>query len=167
MFDAYYGNQCADTDYPRSFGEFRAVGRYAEMDSRFGPGWWWSNAPCAGWPSSSDRHLGPWTARTAAPVLVVGNYFDPATDYAGAVASDALLPNSRLLSYAGWGHTAFGRSECVTAHVIGYLVEGTLPPRDTVCPANPNPFLPVMIARSTRSQGATFVGAPPLRPMQR
>jgi pimeloyl-ACP methyl ester carboxylesterase len=164
--DAYYGNQCADTDYPSTFGEFRSVGRYAEMDSRFGPGWWWSNAPCAGWSSSRDRYIGPWTARTAAPVLVVGNYFDPATDYAGAVASDALLQNSRLLSYAGWGHTAFGRSECVTEHVVRYLVEGTLPPRDTVCPANPNPFLPVMVARSTRSHSATFVGAPLLRPIQ-
>ena len=52
-----------------------------------------------------------------------------------------LLRNSRLLSYAGWGHTAYGRSECVTAHIDAYLVDGTLPPAGTVCPANPNPFI--------------------------
>lgn len=163
--EGYFGNQCADTEYPSSFGDFRSIGRYAEKDSRFGAAWWWNNAGCASWPTSPDRYTGPWTARTAAPVLVVGNYFDPATDYAGAVASDELLRNSRLLSYAGWGHTAFGRSECVTDHVLRYLLEGTLPPRDTVCPANPNPFAPVMpmrLAAHTR-----YVGLPALRAPRR
>ena len=49
--------------------------------------------------------------------------------------------NSRLLSYAGWGHTAYGRNDCTTAHIDAYLVGGTLPRAGTVCPANPNPFL--------------------------
>jgi pimeloyl-ACP methyl ester carboxylesterase len=164
-FEAFYGNHCADADYPATFREFRAVGRYAEVDSRFGASWWWFNAPCSNWPSSADRYMGPWTARTSAPVLVVGNYFDPATDYKGAVASDELLPNSRLLSYAGWGHCAFGRSACATEHIVRYLSDGTLPPRNTVCPENPNPFLPVMTLRSSRR--APLIGAPPLRPLRR
>ena len=102
-FDAYYGNQCADTEYPRTLAAFSAIGRYAEAGSRFGPYWWWFNAPCANWPTAPDRYVGPWTARTSAPVLVVGNYFDGVTDYAGAQASARLLRNSRLLSYAGGG----------------------------------------------------------------
>ncbi len=53
----------------------------------FGPYWWWFNAGCADWPVARDRYAGPWTARTSAPVLVVGNYFDGVTDYAGAQAS--------------------------------------------------------------------------------
>jgi TAP-like protein len=73
---------------------------------------------------------------------VVGNYFDGITDYAGAQASARLLKNSRLLSYAGWGHVAYGRSACVTAHVNHYLIDGALPDAGTVCPANPSPFLP-------------------------
>ena len=64
---------------------------------------------------------GPWETRTSSPVLVVGNYFDGVTDYAGARAVNRQLANSRLLSYAGWGHTAYGRSECTTAHVDAYL----------------------------------------------
>ena len=72
---------------------------------------------------------------------MVGNFFDGITGYDGAVAVGRLLENSRLLSYAGWGHTAFGRSACVTDHVARYLLDGTLPPVGTVCPANPNPFL--------------------------
>ncbi len=147
--DAFYGNQCADTQYPRTFRTFRAIDRYAKNGSRFGPFWWWTNAGCAHWPVSPDRYTGPWTARTSAPVLVVGNYFDPATDYAGAVASDRLLKNSRLLSYAGWGHTAYGTSSCVTDYVDAYLLTVSLPPRGKVCRANPNPFFatPTPLAR--------------------
>ena len=92
-------------------------------------------------------------------MLVVGNYFDGVTDYAGAVASDELLRNSRLLSYAGWGHTAYGRSDCVTDYVDGYLLTGALPPAGTVCPANPNPFLSVAGLQSQTA--APLVGLPP------
>ena len=157
-FEAYFGNQCADSEYPPSFAQFRATARFAERNSRFGPFWWWNNASCATWPTSPDRYTGPWTARTSAPVLVVGNYFDPATDYAGAVASDALLGNSRLLSYAGWGHTAFGRSDCVTRFVVGYLLDGSLPKSGTQCPANPNPF---RTASARVAAPAPLVGLPP------
>ena len=118
------------------------VGAYAAAGSVFGPLWWWNNAPCATWPKAPDRYAGPWTARTSAPVLVVGNYFDGVTGYDGAVASSKLLGNSRLLSYAGWGHTAFGRSGCTTDYITAYLLDGSLPPAGTVCPANPNPFVP-------------------------
>jgi pimeloyl-ACP methyl ester carboxylesterase len=158
-FDAYYGNQCADTEYPRRFRTFRAIGRYAERGSPFGEYWWWTNAGCARWPTAPDRYVGPWSTRTSAPVLVVGNFFDPATDYAGARASARLLRNSRLLSYAGWGHTAYGRSDCATDYIDRYLVTGALPPAGTVCPANPNPFAPV----ATRSAQSLLVGLPTLK----
>ena len=77
---------------------------------------------------------------TANPVLVVGNYWDPATNYAGAVAAARLLPNSRLLSSNSWGHTAYGTSECVTRAVGRYLVSVTLPDRGTRCVGNEQPF---------------------------
>ena len=99
---------------------------------------------------NDDRYTGPWTARTANPVLVVGNYFDGITDYAGAQASARLLRNSRLLSYAGWGHGGYGRSTCVTGHVNRYLIDGALPGAGKVCPANPSPFLPDPARASTQ-----------------
>jgi TAP-like protein len=158
-FDAYFGNQCADTEYPDTFWEFLTIDRYARAGSRFGPYWWWFNNGCAAWPVAEDRYVGPWTARTSAPVLVVGNFFDGVTDYRGAVATSRLLVNSRLLSYAGWGHTAYGRSECTTEFVDAYLLDGTLPPRGTVCPANPNPFLVAAATSAARTTPA--VGLPP------
>jgi hypothetical protein len=110
---------------------------------------------------SQDRYAGPWTAYTSAPVLIVGNYFDGVTDYNAAVSTSKLLPNSRLLSYAGWGHTAFGRSRCVTEHTLAYLAQGMLPPEGTVCPANPNPFVPEPGARLAEAKPAQLIGLPP------
>jgi pimeloyl-ACP methyl ester carboxylesterase len=164
-FDAYLGNMCADIGFPVNFPAYHLIGRYAEEGSRIGPAWWWGNAACALWPAASDRYIGPWSTRTSQPALVIGNYFDGVTSYAGAVGSSKLLRNSRLLSYAGWGHTAFGRSECVTDHVVEYLKDGTLPPKGTVCEANPNPFLPELAMRkSTASKRLPMIGLPPLRP---
>jgi hypothetical protein len=37
---------------------------------------------------------------------------------------------------------------CIVGHMVNYLATGTLPPDGTVCPANPNPFLPVTAAGS-------------------
>lgn len=171
--DAFYGNHCGDADYPTTLTGFRVLGEYAEEGSPFGPAWWWDNAACSNWPLARDRYAGPWRARTSAPVLVVGNYFDGVTSYQGAVAASRLLPNSRLLSYAGWGHCALPRSQCVADHVATYLINGTLPPKGTVCPANPNPFLP-QTALSAGAKGKTAeptplpsVGLPPIRPVLR
>ena len=66
---------------------------------------------------------------TANPVLVVGNLFDPATPYHGAVTVDRLLPRSRLLTLAGWGHTSLFASACIDAHVNRYLLTSRVPPR--------------------------------------
>jgi pimeloyl-ACP methyl ester carboxylesterase len=147
QFDASLGVLCSDTQYRAPFAHYAALDGWAAKGSVFGPYWWWLNVPCADWPLSPDRYSGPWTARTSAPVLVVGNYFDPATDYAGAQAAAKWLKNARLLSYAGWGHCAFPRANaCVVNHVVGYLFDGSLPPEGTVCPANPSPFLPAPLA---------------------
>jgi pimeloyl-ACP methyl ester carboxylesterase len=140
FFEAYYGNICADTEYPRSTEAYQAIGRYAEAGSRFGPAWWWSNAACADWPVNQDRFTGPWKTRTSAPVLIVGNYFDGVTSYEGAQASARNIKGSRLLSYAGWGHAAYNRNTCVAGYVNSYLLTGALPAEGTVCAANPNPF---------------------------
>lgn len=163
--EGYFGNHCADAEYPSRLALYKAIGAFAESGSLFGPFWWWSSSSCADWRASPDRYPGPWSTRTSAPVLVVGNYFDGITDYEGAVASSKLLKNSRLLSYAGWGHTAFDRSPCIANHVANYLRDGTLPPKGTVCPANANPFLPDALSRSNfRRNALPRIGLPPLRP---
>ena len=36
-FDGYFGNQCADTQYPSTYGGFVTIDRYAQAGSEFGP----------------------------------------------------------------------------------------------------------------------------------
>ncbi len=142
-FEAYFGTHCADVEYPDSLLAWLFTGGFAERGSFFGPWWSWSDAPCSSWPASPLRHLGPWTAATASPALVVGGRYDGATAYAGAMATAKLLQGSLLLTYEGVGHTSIGRSPCVAGHVASYLATGALPRTMASCPAEPNPFLEV------------------------
>jgi len=163
QFDASLGVLCADTQYRNPFAYYAALDGWAAKGSIFGPYWWWLNVPCANWPLSPDRYAGPWTTRTSAPVLVVGNFFDPATDYAGAQAAAKWLKNARLLSYAGWGHCAFPRfNPCIVNYVVRYLFDGSLPAEGTVCPANPSPFLPASssVSATVRTSGLSAAGLP-------
>jgi hypothetical protein len=107
----------------------------------FGRIWTWASSICAAWPNSdADRYMGPWTHATANPVLVIGNLFDPATRYQGAVIASNLLPNSRLLTVHGWGHTSLFISTCADAVQTRYLVDLTLPSVGTVCEQDHVPF---------------------------
>lgn len=167
--EAYFGNHCADAGYPTGFDWFSAIGKYADAGSFVGPSWWWNNAACAAWPTAKNRYTGPWKTSTSAPVLVIGNYFDPATNYAGAVASNQQLRNSRLLSYAGWGHTAAysGRSVCTDDYVTAYLLDGSLPAPGTVCPAAANPFVYAKTrAKAGKPVAMPMTGLPTIRPQR-
>lgn len=120
--------------------------RSAAADRRapyFGRLWSWSSVQCAmnTWTArDEDAYAGPFTARTNNPVLVVGNIWDPATNYEGAVTAARLLPNSRLLSSTNWGHTAFGTSACATGSIERYLLTLALPAPGTVCIGDKQPF---------------------------
>jgi pimeloyl-ACP methyl ester carboxylesterase len=146
FLEGFPGVACSDSDNPDSHAAWFAAAEDAEAQfGYFGRAWTWISSICAVWPGQgADRYTGPWNADTANPVLVVGNYFDPATRYEGAQTVAGLLPNSRLLSYAGWGHTVYwGVSSCVDAAVNAYLIDGVLPAKGTVCQPEINPFPPV------------------------
>jgi pimeloyl-ACP methyl ester carboxylesterase len=140
------GVACSDTVNPRSFRVWQDAADRAERQyGYFGRIYNWVWSQCRSWPAGAGQgsYHGPWTTRTAAPVLIVGNYFDPATPYAGAVGASRLLPNSRLLSYSGWGHVAFHlqRNACVDTNVSHYLLTARPPAPGTVCRPDP-PFPP-------------------------
>ncbi|RGC70894.1 Carboxylesterase A precursor [Micromonospora sp. MW-13] len=143
--ETFLGVDCTDAYHPKDAGAWPALA--AKEDKRapyFGRLWAWGTAPCARdtWTvRDTDAYTGPFTRRTSAPVLVVGNYWDPATNYQGAVGSAALLPNSRLLSSDSWGHTAYGTSACATGAVDAYLIRGTLPAKGKVCVGDVQPFV--------------------------
>ena len=142
--DAFQTISCTDSlDSPNLAG-YPALAAAAERRAPyFGALWVWNMASCASpsWTvNDEDAYRGPFNRRTAKTVLIVGNYWDPATNYAGAVAASKLMPNSRLLSSDSWGHTAYGTSDCVTNAVDNYLIKGTLPKRGKVCTGSLQPF---------------------------
>lgn len=72
--------------------------------------------------------------RTGATIMIIGTTGDPATPYAWAQGLARLLPNSRLLTYVGDGHTAQGRgSACIDDAVDAFYLAGKLPVKDLRC----------------------------------
>jgi pimeloyl-ACP methyl ester carboxylesterase len=144
---------CSDSLNPSNPNAWKpAITRAERATPLFAPIWGWSSVPCAGswWHADDeDAYRGTFDHATANPVLVVGNYWDPATNYSGAVAASTVMPNSFLLSSDSWGHTAYGSSPCVTEQVDRYLVHLELPARASC--TGPQPF-------SSPLDGAVGVG---------
>lgn len=142
--EAFQTVLCTDGRNPRFAKDWARYTANADKSAPgFGPLWTWASAPCASstWTvSDATAFRGPFNRSTANPILVVGNYWDPATNYAGAVAAASLLPNSRLLSSDSWGHTAYGTSRCVTNAVDIYLLGTTLPLPGARCRGDVQPF---------------------------
>jgi pimeloyl-ACP methyl ester carboxylesterase len=142
-YETFSGVSCTDGLHPSTAAWPAQPAAADRRAPYFGRLWSWGTAQCARntWTvRDEDAYRGPFNRRTSSPVLVVGSLWDPATNYAEAVSAAALLPNSRLLSSANWGHTAYGTSACVTAAVDAYLVRGTLPAEGTVCVGDVQPF---------------------------
>jgi pimeloyl-ACP methyl ester carboxylesterase len=143
-FDAFAGVLCTDALHPKDASQWPAL--MAKADQRapyFGRAWGWGSVQCARntWTvHDEDAYTGPWNTRTAAPVLLVGTKWDPATNYDDAVSAAKRLPNSRLLSNTNWGHTSYGTSACATNAIDAYLLKGTLPAKGTVCQGAEQPF---------------------------
>jgi TAP-like protein len=165
--EAFQSVLCTDGLNPKDAGSWPWYAHQAdEQAPDFGPLWTWSSAPCASntWRvRDEDVYTGPFTHRTANPVLVVGDYYDPATNYQGAVKAASLLPNSRLLTSDSWGHTAYGTSACVSDAVNSYLLTLALPSRGTVCTGDAQPFT-VPLPTDTPAPTAS---ASPAAPSQR
>ena len=143
--DANLAVVCTDALHPTNANQVQRAIAVAERTQSpwFAEPFGWNASSCVQqfWSATDeDAYRGGFSARTSAPVLVVGNLFDPTTNYSGAVATARLLPNSRLLTSRSWGHTAYGTSDCVTGAIDRYLVRGVLPERGTVCVGDVQPY---------------------------
>jgi pimeloyl-ACP methyl ester carboxylesterase len=156
-FDAYASVMCTDGRHPASGASWaKAAARADKRASYFGRAWAWASVQCArdNWTvRDEDAYTGPFTKHTKYPVLIVGSFWDPATNYADAVKSSKLLPNSRLLASNNWGHTAYGTSHCATGITDRYLLYRALPAAGTTCVGDQQPFrTPLNSADTIKSQ---------------
>ncbi|WP_328460990.1 alpha/beta hydrolase [Actinoplanes sp. NBC_00393] len=143
-FEAQSAVICTDGKHPANASSWPAKTAARDKTAKyFGRAWGWIDVQCASstWTvRDEDAYRGPFNRRTAKPVLVVGNYWDPATNYRASVSSSRLLPNARLLSSNNWGHTAYGTGACATNAIDRYLLSGKLPAVGTVCRDSRQPF---------------------------
>jgi pimeloyl-ACP methyl ester carboxylesterase len=171
VVEGFPGVVCTDTLNPRSVSVWPRVAAAADRrNPYFGRPWTWFSSICVPWKGhDADRYLGPFTARTSNPVLVVGNLDDPATPYHGAVTLSRLLPRSRLLTLAGWGHTSLFASSCIDARVNRYLLTSQVPPAGTVCRPDVIPFAQpaAAVASASPSAGSVLVPTVLRRAMRR
>jgi hypothetical protein len=151
--EGFYGVWCTDSlnpGYPAAW----AVSAHA-ADAKwpyFGRAWIWGSSICAQWPGhDAGRYLGPFTKKSANPVLVIGNRWDPATRYEDAVSTSKTLGNARLLTVSGWGHTSLFSSTCADNTASAYLLTGALPKAGTVCKPDEVPFAKPSTLRSAKT----------------
>jgi pimeloyl-ACP methyl ester carboxylesterase len=169
-FESFATVDCTDAFHPKDAGQWPALMVTADKKAPyFGRAWGWETAQCARntWTvRDEDAYTGPWTRHTAAPVLIVGTKWDPATNYDDAVSASKRLPNSRLLSNTNWGHTSYGTSDCATNAIDNYLLKVKLPAKGTLCQGAYQPFLEPLptdpAAVSTLAAPATQANRPPV-----
>jgi pimeloyl-ACP methyl ester carboxylesterase len=142
FLEGFTATACNDTAGPSGYDAWIAAADAADAEfGYFGRLWTWASSICAEWPfDDADRYPGPFNAATAHPILVVGNRFDPATRYEGAVLVADLLPNSALLTLDAWGHGSIGLSTCADEIIVDYLLQVAVPPEGTVCQQDFTPF---------------------------
>ncbi|MET8761579.1 alpha/beta hydrolase [Lentzea sp. NPDC004782] len=141
--DSYYAVNCTDKPFPRTTRDWAGTAARWEKESpTFGRYQAASDLlTCATWPTRHpDRWIGPWNRRTPNPVVVVGNYYDPATQYAFAQRMAKELGNARLISVDAFGHCILGDSAGADAAVTRYLVDLTAPVHGAVFQPNAQPF---------------------------
>jgi len=142
--DAFASVTCTDSIEATKSSQYPAFAVQADKRAPyFGRAWLWGSSMCAGdafTGQDEDAYTGPFDTKTKAPVLYVGDYYDPATSNDAAVSASKRMPNSRLLTSDSFGHTAYGTSSCTTKAVDNYLLKVTLPKKGKVCVGDVQPF---------------------------
>ncbi|SHY02611.1 tripeptidyl-peptidase B [Mycobacteroides abscessus subsp. abscessus] len=109
--------------------------RLAKKYPTFGPSLGSSDEDgCANWPAKAVRYPAKISAKGSSTIVVIGTTGDPATPYAWAESLNKQLDNSVLLTWEGFGHTAYGRSGgCIEEMVDAYLLEDKVPDDGAKC----------------------------------
>jgi len=125
------------------------VSRFATLASEvqlrsgyFGLSTSYAEFPCSSWTiRAADPYRGPWDARSSAAPLVVNTTHDPSTPMPNAEAIAGLMPGAVLLRVNGFGHTSLlNRSTCANGYIAKYLIDALLPPPDSWCEQDRQPF---------------------------
>ncbi|RZS43238.1 TAP-like protein [Herbihabitans rhizosphaerae] len=151
--DSYAAVNCIDKPFNHRLNEVPGIADEWERQlPTFGRYLAWGDpAVCAAWPlRQPDAYRGPWHARTPNPIMVVGNYYDPATQYEFSRRMASQLGNAFLVSVDSFGHCILGDSSCADKIAARYLIDLQVPGPGTVCHPDVQPFPFVPSGQATR-----------------
>ncbi len=137
QIDAGIAIDCADTPEDQAYSADEVLQLAQDWSQRyplFGAGAASSLYTCGVWPAARTP-LPERDADGSPPILVVGNAGDPVTPLPGAEEMAEDLTAGVLLVWQGQGHTAYPKTECITAAVNAYLIDLTAPQDGLTCPA--------------------------------
>ncbi|WP_369778175.1 alpha/beta hydrolase [Streptomyces sp. R33] len=121
--DALIAVNCLDQPHPRDPQPYWDLLDRANREAgAFGTSGVLAELICKDWPAGPQKPHRV-QAEGLPPALVVGTTGDPATPYEWSKNLAAQLPGGMLLTFRGPGHTAYGRSACVTDAVDAYLLD--------------------------------------------
>ena len=143
--DSHYAVNCADKAFAHTQADVPGIAAEWERASpTFGRSQAFGDpAACPEWPATKpDAYGGPWDVTTEHPVLVLGNYYDPATRYEFARRMADQLGNARLVSADAHGHCILAKSAGIDALTAAYLVDLEIPAPNQVFRPDAKPFDP-------------------------
>ncbi|MQS10811.1 alpha/beta hydrolase [Streptomyces kaniharaensis] len=142
--DSYLAVNCQDKPYPSNDRAFANVARKWEKAApTFGRYQAFDAPACASWPApavDAERFTGPWNRKSANTVMVIGNLYDPATQYKFAQRMQEELGNAVLVSVDSIEHCAVGRSKALNELVTRYLVDQKAPAAGQLLKPDLDPF---------------------------
>ncbi|MFC5663753.1 alpha/beta hydrolase [Kitasatospora misakiensis] len=145
--DSYYGVNCQDKPYPSNPWTLANLAKPWEKESpTFGRYQAFDGPTCASWPAparDAERFTGPWNRKTATPVMVIGNLYDPATNYGFSQRMQRQLGNAVLVSVDVVEHCAVGRSTELGKLVTDYLLNQKAPAPGQLLKPDTEAFPPI------------------------
>lgn len=95
-----------------------------------------SFAGCLGWDDHVNNPQRTLNIRQAPKILMLTSVHDPATSYTWALnAHRQSRDTTVLMTYDGWGHGVYTRTDCTRGTVDRYLISQAVPADGTHCPA--------------------------------
>ena len=124
-------------DYREYAAHARVMNRISP-DMRYSPAALAATVGCQGWPARVNNPQHPLRVQGAPTLFMVNGLHNPSTGYAWGVNVAAQLGRQvRHLTYEGWGHATYDRSDRVAGAVDAYLLSGALPAPGARCAAVP------------------------------
>ncbi|WP_394616178.1 alpha/beta hydrolase [Lentzea sp. JNUCC 0626] len=108
---------------------------------------------CAGYPKATNPQR-PLNIRNAPKILMTNSKYDPATVYEWAANAHRQSRDTTVfVTYEGWGHVVYDRSECTKKINDDYLISLKLPRLNTRCAAVEPPSVAALSTRPVITTG--------------